>query len=113
MKPGPDVSGMPYNFDKLPLWLFPSLWDETKQVRLRGLWFMLLYALSLEVFLGMFAFFGAIIFSRPISSMLWFTLIFSILGGSIIGLFNWLDFTRRRQKLLAEKSSFTSQNTPE
>lgn len=37
--------------------------------------------------------------------MLWFSLIFSVPGGSIIGIANWWDFTRRRKKLLLENAN--------
>jgi hypothetical protein len=116
MKPDPDVSGVPFNFDAIPMWLYPDVWDETKQIRLRGLWFVLLYALSLLVFLALFMFFGAIIFSRPIGPMLWFSLVIGVPGGAILGLSAWWDFTQRRKKLLLEKaqqnSEVKSQVTP-
>lgn len=104
MKPEPNVTGIPYNFDLLAIWIYPNLWDETKRVRLRGLWFVLLYALSYLVFFSLFMFFGAILFSRPIGAMLYFSLIISLPLGGIVGLANWWDFIRRRRKLLAEEN---------
>lgn len=103
MKPDADVTGMPFNFDAIPMWLYPDVWDETKQVRLRGLWFVLLYALSYLVFFSTLMIIGALIFSRPIWSMLWFSLI-SVSAGSLMGLASWWDFTRRRKKLLLEEA---------
>lgn len=99
MKPDPDVSGVPFNSHAIPLWLYPDLWDETKRVRFRWLWFMLLYILSLLVFFGLASILLSLIFSRSIGLMLWFALIISLPIGGIIGLVNWWDFTRRRKKL--------------
>jgi len=102
MKPTPDVTGVPFNFDAIPVWIFPDLWDETKKVRLRGLYFVLLYTISVLVFLAIFMLFGAIIFSRSIGLMLWFALIISLPIGGIVGLGSWWDFTQRRKKLTLE-----------
>lgn len=104
MKPDPDVSGVPYNFDTLPMWLLPSLWDETKQIRLRGLWFVLLYTLSTLVFGALFIFPLALIFSRPIVVMAWGWIFLCVPFGIINGLASWWDFTRRRKKLLLENA---------
>lgn len=100
MKPDPDVSGVPFNSHAIPLWLYHDLWDETKRVRLRGLWFVLLYTLSLLVFFGLVSLLLSLIFSRPILLMLWFSLFISLSIGGIIGLANWWDFTQRRKKLI-------------
>ena len=108
MKLDPDVSGVPYNVDKLPMWLYPGLWDETKRIPLRGLWFVLLYALSFQVFFSLFMFVGAIVFSRPIGSMLWFSLLIGVPVGGVIGLASWWDFTRRRKKLVSKSATETS-----
>ncbi len=85
MKPEPNVTGVPYNLDLLPIWIYPDLWNETKIVRLRGLWFVFLYTLSTLVFFSLFMFFGAILFTRSIETMLYFALIISLPIGSIIG----------------------------
>lgn len=108
MEPPKDVSGVPYDFNKLPMWLYPDVWDETKHVRLRGLWFVLLYTLSGILFFGLVAFVLALISPKPLALMLWFSLIFSVPIGSIMGLAAWWDFTRRHKKLLAEKNSAAS-----
>ncbi len=96
MKPDPDVSGMPYNFDTLPMWLLPSLWDEHKKVRLRGLWFVLLYTLSFLVFGALFAFPLAIIFGKPLIATTYVWLSLCVPSGIILGFLAWWDFTRRR-----------------
>lgn len=99
MKPDPNVSGIPYNFDTLPIWLFPSLWDETKKVGLRGLWFVILYTLS-TLIVGALVFFPlAIIFSKPIISMAWSWILICSPSGFILGLSAWWDFTRKRKVL--------------
>ncbi|MFA5826738.1 MAG: hypothetical protein WC825_12320 [Gallionellaceae bacterium] len=102
MKPDPDVSGVPYNFDALPIWLFPSLWDETKTVRLRGLWFVLLYTLSFLVFGALLMFPLAIILSRPINAATGVWIVLCIPSGVVIGLFSWRDFAKKHKKLQAE-----------
>jgi hypothetical protein len=90
MKPDPDVTGVPFNFDAIPMKLFPGLWDETKKVRMRGLWFILLYTFSTQIFFSIFMFFGV---------MLLFSLIIGIPIGIVIGLDSWWDFTRKCKKL--------------
>jgi len=102
MKPDPNVSGVPYNFDTLPIWLFPSLWEESKTVRLRGLWFVLLYTLSSLVFGALFIFPLAIIFGRPIITTTWVWLFLCIPCGVVLGLISWWDFARKRKKLQIE-----------
>lgn len=109
MKPPRDVSGMPYDFNAIPMWLYPDVWDETKQVRLRGLWFVLLYSISFLAFFSVFMLIGALIFSRPIWSMLWFALIISVPIGGISGLASWWDFTRLHKKLLLEEAQKKSE----
>jgi uncharacterized integral membrane protein len=99
MKPDPDVTGVPFNFDAIPMKLFPGLWDETKKVRMRGLWFILLYTFSTQIFFSIFMFFGAILFSRSLGVMLLFSLIIGIPIGIVIGLASWWDFTRKCKKL--------------
>ena len=109
MKPDPDVSGVPFNFDAIPMWLYPDVWDETKRVRLRGLWFVLLYTLSFLVFGAVFIFFIALIFSKPINALVWYWLFSSFPLGGMIGLASWWDFMRRSKKLLLENSPQKSQ----
>jgi len=99
MKPDINPPGTFFNFDAIPMWIYPDVWDETKKVRFRGLWFVSLYALSFLVFFAMFMFLGGVIFSRSIGLMLWFALIIGVPGGAIIGVGAWWDFTRRRKKL--------------
>jgi lysylphosphatidylglycerol synthetase-like protein (DUF2156 family) len=50
IKPDSNVPGAPYNFDAIPVWLKPVLWNETKNIRFRGLLFVLLYTLSAAAF---------------------------------------------------------------
>ena len=116
MKPPLDVSGVPFNFNAIPMWLYPDVWDETKQMRLRGLWFVLLYSLSALIFTCVVAISLALIFSKPMKVMAVVGLFFGGLGGIVIGLSAWWDFTRRRKKLLIENapknSDLPSQDKP-
>jgi hypothetical protein len=100
MKPDTDHSGAPFDFNALPTWLYPDVWNENKSVKLRGLWFILLYTISTLLF-------TALVFV-PIALYLeaWFTpfVIWLILGfgwGPLIGLGVWWDFTKRARKLKA------------
>jgi hypothetical protein len=102
MKPTPDVSGTPFNFDAIPMWLYPDVWDEAQQVRLRGLWFVLLYVLSTLFFTEVIALILALVFSKSIVVMAVWGVGFGILGGVLIGLSAWFDFVHRRKKLLVE-----------
>ncbi len=55
MKPDSTPPGVPFNFDAIPLWLKPDLWDESKTVRCRGLLFIVLYTLSVAAFMAILA----------------------------------------------------------
>lgn len=115
MKPDPDVSGVPFNFDLIPISFYPDVWDETKQIRLRGLWFVLLYLLSFLVFGAIFLFPLALIFGKPMLTMTWVWLFLCVPGGIVLGFLSWWDFTRRRKQLLEEarkKSEVQSKETP-
>jgi hypothetical protein len=106
MKPSPDVSGVPFNFDTIPLWLYPDIWDETKQVRCRGLWFVVLYMLSVMVFFAIVGIAASLIFAvRTIPAMLMFAFFAGGLGGVLFGLSEWRDFVVRRRELLKEMGS--------
>jgi hypothetical protein len=105
LKPDPDVSGVPYNFDALPMKISPDLWDETKRMRLRGLWFVLLYTLSVLVFGSLFLFPLALVFDKPIILTAWIWLSLCTPAGIILGCIAWWDFTRKCTKLLENKES--------
>ena len=105
MKPAPDVSGVPFNINAIPMSIYPDVWDETQKIRLRGLWFVLLYLLSFLVFGALFLFPLALIFGKPMLMTTWVWLFLCVPFGVIIGLAAWWDFTRKSKKLLAEKNS--------
>lgn len=104
MKPNGNAPGSPFNFDVIPAWLFPSLWDETKEIRLRGLWFVVLYTLSLLIFFGVIALLLAVVFSKPVAVMARVWLFLGIPGGIIYGLATWWDFIRLCKKNILEEA---------
>ena len=70
--------GEPFNFNRIPLWLYPDLFEEHKNVIYRGWWFVFLYLIS--TLLNMLLIFG------PIS-------IFMFFGGgdgAAVALYVWL-----------------------
>jgi hypothetical protein len=99
MKPDLNVSGIPFNFDAIPLWPQSDLWDETKVVPYRGARFIFLYALSMAAF-------GTIIFvpigfyfgkdGAGVIASIW--LIGSSVLGIPFGLAAWRDFIRRSRE---------------
>jgi hypothetical protein len=98
----PDHSGVPFNTHAIPEWILPDLYNEHKVVRLRALWFVVLYALSMTVFVGLLAVPVAIYKDEWVISMiLW--LILGVGGGAVIGLANWWDFHRMSKKSSALK----------
>lgn len=109
MKPSKDVTGMPYDFNAIPMWLYSDVWDETKRIRLRGLWFVLLDTLSFLTFLAIFLFPGALIFNKPLVAAVWVWLFLGIPCGFISGLASWWDFTQRRKKIILENASQKSE----
>lgn len=104
MKPNGNVPGSPFDFDAIPVWIFPSLWDETKIVRFRGLWFVLLYTMSVLIYSALFMTVIGLIFSRPTSLVLWFSQYIGLPTGVIYGFATWMDFIRQRKKLLLENA---------
>lgn len=113
MKPESNVGGVSFNFHAIPLWLQPDLWDETKQVRFRGLLFISLYALSMAVF-------GAIIFvpigiymgldAAGTTTAIWLSA--SLFGGTLSGLGAWWDFVRGCRKIAVEAASSSKDESP-
>ena len=99
MKPNSNYPGSIFNFDAIPVWIQPDLWDETKTLRFRGLWFVLLYALSMATFSALifvpigiyFAYSGS---NDPkVTLVLW--LVTTVVLGSLLGLATWWDFARK------------------
>lgn len=96
----------PFNFDAIPLYFEPSLWDETKPLRYRGFKFVVLYTLSIGVHSLLIFAIGVLIRSfrdfKPIEGLgIWWLLV-SVLAGILMGLLGWWDFTRTCKKLATE-----------
>lgn len=118
MKPDSNPPGVPFNFDVIPLWLKPDLWDETKDVCCRGLLFIALYTISVATFAAII--FVPIAFYKGThavgtTALVWLAL--SLPVGVLVGLAGWWDFTRASRRISAEMAS-TQQaekpsNTPE
>lgn len=104
MKPPRDVTGMPYDFNAIPMWIYPDVWDETKQIRLRGLWFVVLDTISFLIFIAIFIFPGALIFDKSLIAAAWVWIFIGIPFGLISGLASWWDFTRLHKKMLLEEA---------
>lgn len=103
MKPDSTPSGVPFNFDTIPLWLKPDLWDETKIVRCRSLLFIALYTLSAAAFvaiilipIGIYKGHG----TYGTTAIIW--LVLSLLGGILLGLAACWDFSRGKRRIAAE-----------
>lgn len=97
MEPDFDRVGLPFNFDTLPLWLKPDLWDKGKNVPFRGMFFVLLYTLSFAVFAALLFVPAGIYMGADMAittAVVWISL--SVFSGSIIGLACWWDFARGR-----------------
>jgi hypothetical protein len=106
MKPSPNPPGIPFNFDAIPLWLKPDLWDEAKKVRCRGLLFVVLYTLSAAAF-GAILFVPAGIYKGKdmmgTTALVWLAL--SLPGGLVLGFASWWDFVRGCRKIAAEAAN--------
>lgn len=104
MKPDTDHSGAPFDFNALPMWIYPDAWDENKSVKLRGLWFILLYMFSTILFAGLIFVPIALYLGKwSTAFVLW--LLWGGAGGFAIGLAVWWDFTKRARRLKAENKS--------
>jgi hypothetical protein len=97
MKADSNAPGSPFNFDFIPLLLYPDVWDETKVVKLRGLWFIFLYTLSTITFAA--CIFVPIAFFKPWKTTLIIGLIFGLLFGPFLGLAVWRDFANGKRKI--------------
>lgn len=103
MKPDPAAGGYAFNFSAIPLWIKPDLWDETKKVRFRGLFFVALYSLSMAVFVAIMAVPIGIYKGKDVvgtTAAIW--LVLSLFGGIISGLGAWWDFARGSSKIAAD-----------
>ena len=106
MKPDSNSPGVPFNFDAIPLWLKPNLWDETKMVRCRGMLFIALYTLSFSAFMAILAIPVGIykgVNETATTVLVWIAVSFP--GGVMLGLAAWWDFTRARRRIVAETAS--------
>ena len=105
MKPNSTPPGVPFNFDTIPLWVRPDLWDEATNVKYRGLWFVCLYTMSLGTFAAMIFFPLGLFFAKPVivTTVVWLTL--SIVTGIPFGLAVWWDFTRESRKIAAQEAA--------
>lgn len=113
LKPSGNAPGSPFDFDVIPIWICPGLWDETKEIHLRGFLFVVLYTLSVVVFFAICMVVIVLLFSRPIGLVLWFSQFIALPLGVIYGLATWWDFTRRKKLLLenaAKKTDVPSQD---
>lgn len=113
MKPDSTPPGSPFNFDAIPLWLKPDLWDETKAVRCRGLFFILLYTLSVAAFGTILAVPVGIYKGADMAgttALLWLTL--SLCFGIPLGLAVWWDFVRGCRKIAAEAAGSAHTDEP-
>lgn len=98
MKPDSNPPGAIFNFHFLPMWLYPDVWDENKEIKLRGLWFIALYVLSTLAFGGLiFVPLGFYLNNWTVTATVWLAL--GIGWGFLLGLAAWWDFTRRVKKL--------------
>jgi hypothetical protein len=102
----PDNKVPPFNLDALPLWLYPDIFDETKDIANRGGWFVFLYSLSM--LLNSFFLFGAIALYMAfggrqnilVTLAVWLAV--SIPTGILIGLAVWWDYRRAARKAAGE-----------
>ena len=98
----PDGKVPPFNLDALPLWLYPNISDETKEVANRGGWFVLLYTLSM-LFNGLVVFGPIALYmafggwrGMVVTLAVWVTV--SVPVGIIVGLAAWWDYRRAARK---------------
>jgi lysylphosphatidylglycerol synthetase-like protein (DUF2156 family) len=102
MKPDSNVPGVPYNFDAIPVLLKPDLWDETKNIRFRGLLFVLLYTLLAAAFVAILAVPVGFYKGRDaagVTALIW--LVLSLCLGIPYALAVWWDFIRASCRLAA------------
>ena len=98
----------PFNLDALPVWFYPNLFEEEKEVAYRGWWFVLLYLVS--ILLNTLFIFGPIAVYMMIGSGLqgltvtlaiW--LAFGIPSGVLVGLAGWREFNLQKRRLQEER----------
>lgn len=99
--------GEPFNFNRIPLWLYPDLFEEDKTVAYRGCWFVLLYLISTLV--NTLLVFGpisiAMLFGggNGASVALYIWLAIGSPFGIFIGILMWRDFNQQSRKLKQAK----------
>ncbi|WP_143694801.1 hypothetical protein [Variovorax sp. JS1663] len=99
MKPNANPPGTPFSFDRVAIWLFPDLWNEKKEIRYRGLWFVMCYTLSMLIFFAIVIIPGALIFSITLPVAFLIVGVAGALFGMIAGFCAWWDFCRRRRAI--------------
>jgi hypothetical protein len=92
----------PFNFDAIPLWLYPEVFDDTKEVAYRGGWFVFLYVLSAAlnglILFGPVGLYMATGNLHSVIATVAIWLAISLPGGIILGLAVWWDYTREVRK---------------
>ena len=102
--------GEPFNFNLIPVWLYPDLFEETKEVNYRGGWFVVLYLIS--TLLNMLFIFGPLyiytFFTEPDRAIvaLYIWLAIGIPFGVLLGLGMWRDFNLQCRKLKNTETKF-------
>ena len=100
MKPNTTPPGAFFNFDAIPLWLYPDLWDENKVVSHRGIWLVSLYTISfLAVFALVFGLIALFIGSQSFLTIFWIWLAVSTPCGLLSGIGALGDFSKRSREI--------------
>ncbi|MES2741713.1 MAG: hypothetical protein V4754_12280 [Pseudomonadota bacterium] len=107
MKPDSNPPGSPFDFDAIPLWMKPDLWNEKKIVRYRGCYFIFLYSLSTLIFASfIFVPIGIYQGSNMIYTTIAVWICTSLPWGLIIGVLAWRDFAVKKRKIEIEFLKF-------
>lgn len=106
MKPDTNYPGSVFNFDAIPYWVKPELWDREKSVHCRGLQFVLLYILSTALFVTFFAIpIGIYLGIEHVQVTVGIWLALTLISGTLIGLGVWWDFIRECRKLALQEET--------
>ncbi len=107
MKPTVNYSGI--NFDAIPMWIYPDVWDENKPVKFRGLCFILLYTLSFSVFANLL-FLPVGLYHGKLNAAIWIAATFGAITGVLGGVAAWYDFSKCVSKLKAAEKNATQES---